>query len=275
MNKSARGILTKSPLVILMGHRNKSSYFFWVGSLFLLVIIEFLVRTKTLSPASYAAPTEIFLRAPKLFLEMNFLEDIGATLGRALVGLALGFPLGITTAVMFYSLEGVQKPGELLLDFIRSIPITTLIPLFIAIYGVGEKNKIVIGGFSAYLVTAITVWIGIKEKREQFETILYLYRPTRTNKILLIVLPHILPEIITALRLATSSALVLVIVAEMFIGTQHGIGKFINDMTYTDDRAAQYAAIVCVGVLGFTLNRFVEWLRYCTLRQLRLNNKAT
>ena len=35
-----------------------------------------------------------------------------------------------------------------------------------------------------------------------------------------------------------------VVVAEMFLGSQGGIGKVINDRTYGDDRAAQFAAVV-------------------------------
>lgn len=243
---------------------------FWLLVFLLLVVVEILVRTRTLSPASYAAPSEIARAVPSLFLEMGFLEDLLATIWRTLIALALGFPLGVLTALVIYSLGRAQSSGEMLLDFVRSIPITTLIPLFIAIYGVGEKNKVVIGTFSALLVTAVTVWVGIKEERNKFGVLLHLYRPSYPKKMFLIVLPYVLPTMIAALRLAASSTLVLVVVAEMFVGTRMGIGKVINDMTYGDNRAAQYAVIVCAGILGYALNHLLEWLRRRVVQKYHL-----
>ena len=230
----------------------------WLFVILFLVLVEILVRTRVLSPASYASPTEIVLALPRLFWEQGFLVDLSATIWRTLVGLAIGFPLGILIALGIYSLGKAQSSGEMLLDFVRSIPITTLIPLFIAIYGVGDKNKIVIGAFAAMLVTALTVWVGIKEERRKFEVLLYLYQPRYLKKIFLIILPCILPTLIAALKLAVSSTLVLVVVAEMFVGTRSGIGKVINDMTYSDNRAAQYAVIFCAGVLGYALNHMLD-----------------
>lgn len=81
----------------------------------------------------------------------------------------------------------------------------------------------------------------------------------------LVILPYITPTLIAALKLAASSALVLVVVAEMFIGTNMGVGKVINDMTYSDQRAAQYAAIVSTGALGYGFNVALERLRQYVL----------
>ncbi len=61
-------------------------------------------------------------------------------------------------------------------------------------------------------------------------------------------------QLSAALRLAVSTSLVLVVVAEMFVGTTEGLGKVINDKTYGDDRPGQFAAVVCAGGLGYLLN---------------------
>lgn len=239
---------------------------FWLLCLILLVL-EFLVRSRTVSPAIYAAPSEIVVSVPKLFLDKGFLIDLAATTGRTLAGLGIGFPLGVALALALYSFEATQATGELFLDFVRSIPLSTLIPLFLAIYGIGDGSKIAIAGFSALAVAAITVWVGIKEEQSKFWTLIKLYRPNRAKRVFLIILPYVLPSMVAALKLSASSALVLVIVSEMFIGTRYGIGKVINDMVYTDNRAYQYAAILCAGFLGFGLNKLIEWIRLAVLRK--------
>jgi ABC-type nitrate/sulfonate/bicarbonate transport system permease component len=215
---------------------------------------ELLVRARVVSPASFATPSEIAMAFPRLFGDRGFGNDMIQTSMRAVIGTLIGYPLGVLTALGMHRLGRSQSMAEYLLDLIRSIPITALIPIFIAIYGVGDENKIAVGAFSSLLVTAITVWIALKHGTEGKAVLLALYRPSYWKTIRFVLLPAILPSLIAAARLAVSSSLVLVIVAEMFIGTSTGIGKVINDMTYTDDRASQYAAVLSAGLLGFAFN---------------------
>ena len=60
---------------------------------------------------------------------------------------------------------------------------------------------------------------------------------------------------------AISLSLVLVVVTEMFIGTDAGLGKRIIDAQLVYQTADMYAAIIMTGILGFLLNKiamFVE-----------------
>lgn len=234
---------------------------FGAGLLLLITGWEVMVRLRWLSPASYAAPTEILIAAFQLVWKHGFVKDLTTTAARALGGTLFGFPLGVAIAIGIHSLGRAQTAAERTLDFVRSIPITALIPVFIAIYGVSEANKVAIGTFSALLATAVTVWIGLKHGNDRFKTLVHLYRPNYRKTLMLILLPSTLPSLVTGLRLAVSSSLVLVVVAEMFLGTRTGIGKVINDMTYTDDRAAQYAAVLFAGLLGYALNVACECLQ--------------
>jgi sulfonate transport system permease protein len=241
---------------------------FWLSVLVLTLVFEGAVRSRYLSPAAYAAPSEICVRLVTLFSRDAFAKDVYITAQRALLSVAVGFPLGVAVAVGLYSLGRARSSGEIGLDFIRSTPITALIPLLIALTGVGEMSKLAIGVLSATLVTAITVWVGIKHSLSKFGLLLHVYRPNYLKRIFLVILPSTLPTMLAALKLAVSSALVLVVVAEMFLGSKGGIGKVINDRTYGDDRAAQFAAIVAAGLLGYTLNAVLERLQRIVLHAL-------
>jgi NitT/TauT family transport system permease protein len=232
------------------------------------VVCEFLVKTRILSPVSFASPLEIIISVPELFFEMKFYNDIFATITRACLSLVIGFPFGILIAFTLNSIGDARRPGELLLDFIRSIPVTALIPVFISIFGIGDKSKIIIGGFSVSLITAITVWVGIKEQQVNIKTILNLYSPNGVKKFFYVTIPYALPSVVGALRLSVSSALVIIIVSEMFIGTNLGIGKVINDMSYTDNRGIQFAAIICAGIIGYLLNLVIERIKIIVINKL-------
>jgi NitT/TauT family transport system permease protein len=197
------------------------------------------------------------MRALSLLSTRSFLGHVASTLVRTIIAAGLGFPAGILVAVGILVLGPARRSGELVLDFLRSIPLTALVPFFIVAYGVGDSAKIAIGAVASGLTAAIAVWVGIRESRSRASLFLYLYRPS-IRGILLAILPGALPSVAGALRLAVSYALVLVIVAEMFIGSGSGLGRAIVDFSYTDDRPAQYAAIGVAGALGYVLNALAD-----------------
>ena len=63
-----------------------------------------------------------------------------------------------------------------------------------------------------------------------------------------------LPQTFIGLRSGISIALVIVIVAEMFIGTEQGLGKRIIDAQQVLNVQDMYASILITGLLGYALN---------------------
>jgi len=56
------------------------------------------------------------------------------------------------------------------------------------------------------------------------------------------------------LRSGISMALVIVVVAEMFIGSENGLGHRIIDAQQVLNVKSMYAAILAAGILGYVLN---------------------
>ncbi len=65
-----------------------------------------------------------------------------------------------------------------------------------------------------------------------------------------------LPQTFLGLRLGISYALVVVIVAEMFIGAANGMGRRIIDAQQIFDLRQMYASIIATGCLGYGVNAF-------------------
>lgn len=219
-----------------------------------MVLWEVSVRLHFISPAAFASPMEILARLPSLFSEDHLYVDIWITLRRSLSSASLGFLAGILFAVVLYLLGPARSSGEFVLDFLRSIPITSLLPIFITIVGVGESSKVAIGAAGAMLMSATTIWIGIRESLHCQRVLLHIYRPTLLKRIAFVLIPDNIATLLTAAKLSVSAGLVLVIVSEMFLGSRGGLGKVINDMSYGDDRAGQFATVFCAGIIGYGLN---------------------
>jgi NitT/TauT family transport system permease protein len=76
-----------------------------------------------------------------------------------------------------------------------------------------------------------------------------------------------LPQTFVGLRNGVSIALVIVVVAERFIGSQDGLGHAVFEAQQLFQMPEMYAAIFAAGALGYGLNlfflliekRFVHW----------------
>ena len=63
-----------------------------------------------------------------------------------------------------------------------------------------------------------------------------------------------LPQTFVGLRNGVSLALVIIVVAEMFIGSVDGLGQRVFEAQQLFDMPGMYAAIFAAGALGYTLN---------------------
>jgi NitT/TauT family transport system permease protein len=57
------------------------------------------------------------------------------------------------------------------------------------------------------------------------------------------------------MRIALSAALIVVIISEMFIGTQYGIGQRLFDAYSKNLVEEMYSMILIVGFLGYIINK--------------------
>jgi ABC-type nitrate/sulfonate/bicarbonate transport system permease component len=227
----------------------------------ILLLFELAVRYKLVSTFVFSAPSTIAKRFWIMSIDGSLWGNVITTLKLTLVSSFLGFVFGSFLALFMIKARKWQPFFEFLLDFFRSIPLTTLIPIFIVIYGIGNGPKIAIGTISALLTTALTVFLGLKELSANRSDYFNLYTPSWRSTVLDIFIKEGSVYFFTALRLSISISLVLVIVSEMFIGTESGLGKLIMDKSYTDDRGGQYAIIFLSGFAGWSLNKLVLTLQ--------------
>ena len=202
------------------------------SALFILVTIELLMWLAKPSPAAFALPSEILREIPKFFLPDDLGYDLLGTLRRTFIAFSLSLPIGIILGVVTIKSRWINRELYFFIDFIRSIPATALIPLFLVLFGTGDISKIAVGVLSGGLVVTVSVIVGYQSLSENRKII----------------------SIFIGARTAASLCLILVVVGEMFIGSVDGLGKIIMDRRYSDDVPTLYAAIVMTGLVGYTIN---------------------
>ena len=183
-------------------------------------------------------------------LMTDFLVTIWRTVQAFLIAAVVGVPLG----VLLGSAEKAYRSVEFLVDFFRSTPSSALIPLFMMIFGISDINKVAIAAFGALLIVVFNSAYGVINARKQRVMAARVMGASSWQIFKDVLIWESLQPTFVGLRSAVSMTLVIVIVAEMFIGSDSGLGHRIIDTQQVMNVRGMYAAILATGVLGYGLN---------------------
>ena len=182
------------------------------------------------------------------------LLDFGVTVLRTLEAFLIAAVVGMPLGVLLGSNEKAYRSVEFLIDFFRSTPSSALIPLFLLIFGVSDINKVAIAAFGALLIVVFNSAYGVINARKQRVMAAKVMGASRWQVFKDVLIWESLQPSFVGLRSAVSMALVIVIVAEMFIGSDTGLGHRIIDAQQVLNVKSMYAAILAAGALGYALN---------------------
>lgn len=224
------------------------------GPLLLFLLWQTAVSAKWLNPVLLPSPGETVGYLFSKLADGSMNQDIGATLYRTLMAFFVSAVIGVPLGVMLGSSERLYRSVEFLVDFFRSTPSSALIPLFMLIFGITDTNKIAIAAFAAVLVILFNSAYGVMNAKKTRIMAAQVMGVSRWHVFKDIMLMESLPQTFVGLRTGVSMALVIVIVAEMFIGSETGLGHRIIDAQQLFNIKDMYASILITGAFGYLLN---------------------
>jgi ABC-type nitrate/sulfonate/bicarbonate transport system permease component len=236
-----------------------------IGVAVMLALWYLAVRTRVIDPVLLPLPTDT-ARAAWKGLNGKLGSDFLITLERTALAIALAAAIGIPIGLILGASEKLYRSLEFVVDFFRSTPATAIFPLFLLLFGVDDKTKVYVATFAASLAIIFNVAYGVMNARKTRLLAAWLMG-ARRHQILLVILLESFPQTFIGLRTGVSLALIVVIVAEMFIGSKDGLGNSIFEAQQLFEMPAMYAAIFASGALGYGLNllfrliekRVVHW----------------
>jgi NitT/TauT family transport system permease protein len=238
-----------------------------VGPIVLFVAWDLVVRLHLVSAILLPLPGDTLVTLVTGLAGGSLLVDFGYSLLRTLEAFALAALFGVPLGVLLGSNERAYRSVEFLIEFFRSTPSSALIPLFLMIFGVSDINKVAIAAFAAILVIVFNSAYGVINARKQRVMAARVMGASRWQIFRDVLVWESLQPTFVGLRSAISMALVIVIVAEMFIGSENGLGHRIIDSQQVLNVRDMYASILAAGGLGYALNilflvlekRIVHW----------------
>ncbi|MCW5652952.1 ABC transporter permease [Hydrogenophaga sp.] len=226
----------------------------FVGPAVLFIIWDLAVRTGFIKAILLPPPLDALGALLGGLAGGPLLADFAVTVWRTVQAFLIAAIVGMPLGVLLGSNEKAYRSVEFLIDFFRSTPSSALIPLFLMIFGVSDINKVAIAAFGALLIVVFNSAYGVINARKQRVMAAKVMGATRWQVFKDVLVWESLQPSFVGLRSAVSMALVIVIVAEMFIGADSGLGNRIINSQQVMNVKDMYASILAAGALGYALN---------------------
>lgn len=218
-----------------------------------LLFWEIAPRIGLADPAFVPPFSKVMVSLWKMILSGEIFKHIFISLERAIIGFGLAAVISIPLGFLIGWFKKAERFLDPLLQTFRQTSALALLPVFILIFGIGEVSKIAIIFWGVQWPILINTISGvktvdpllIKSARSMGASPLTLFRK--------VVLPGAFPSIFTGIRLSATSAILILIAAEM-IGSNSGLGYLIYQSQVTFQVPSMYAAILTIALLGVLVN---------------------
>jgi len=179
------------------------------------------------------------------------------TIGRALLGFALGSLWGIALGTLIGLSRVFRYATSWVVEFLRAIPASAVLPLFILVLGGTDWMRIAFVAYTLSLYVLINTAGGVSSVDPTLIMMGRSFRLSTAAIVWRVVLPAAMPQIYAGLRIGTIGATIVAIVSEFFVAT-NGIGFQIRNTSGVFNYGGMWAWILLLSVFGLLLNLTVE-----------------
>jgi NitT/TauT family transport system permease protein len=210
----------------------------------------------------------IFLPTPGAVIEALFrlggdgtlVEHMTASIEVVLLGFVISSLIAMPLGLLMGTFQVVQSALEPLVNFIRYLPVTSFVPLFILWIGIGIEERVMViffGTFFQQLVMIADVSRGISKDLLNAS---YTLGASRRDAVMHVLAPASLPGILDTLRVTMGWAWTYLVVAEL-VAASSGLGYISMKAMRGFQVDVIFLAIAVIGVLGLCTDQAFRLLR--------------
>lgn len=237
---------------------NRHTILYIVIGIALLILWEY--------SAKQSNTVRLFISSPTLVLQ--YLNDNLSTLliatwttfYEAVAGLLIAILFSFFTMIVCFYYSKLMDYILPVMVISQVIPLITLAPLFIILFGTGATAKILMASLLCYFPIFVNFANGVKLINKNIHELFFVYNATTTQKIRHIYFPLALPSIMTGLKVAATLAVIGAIVAE-FAGAETGLGRNLFIAALRTEPDLMMSSLFLCSILGglmFTSIHIIE-----------------
>jgi len=223
----------------------------------LIGVWELLAALRIKPPILLPGPVDVGRAFQEMFSSPTIWTDLSVSGKELLYGYLLAAGAGITLGLLIGWYRRLGYMVEPLVNFMYAVPRVALTPLLIVWLGIGLTSKIALVFLVAVFPILITTSSGVRNLDWHLLRTARCFGASDLKIFRTVALPGSVPFILSGLRLGVGQALIGVFVAEM-VGSQHGIGQFMNVAGQQFQTAKVVAGLVIFAVTGVVLTAIVR-----------------
>jgi NitT/TauT family transport system permease protein len=209
---------------------------------------------------SFPTAIDAIRTIPSILGDKESLINILASLRRMAIGFSLAVALSIPLGLMMGRSRAVASFFNPLLMVIYPVPKAALMPIIMLWLGVGDIAKTLVIFLGVSLPVIYHSFEGAKAVEEKMLWSGAAMGLSAPQRLIRIVLPAALPEILTGCRTGLVLALITMITSEM-IARQSGAGNILFNALDMGQYDTVFAMIIIVGAMGIGLDALFERMR--------------
>jgi sulfonate transport system permease protein len=208
----------------------------------------------------FVPPEQVWTTAVALSQDGSLWRSLAASLQRFLAGFVIGSIAGLVAGAalgLSRLLESMVGPT---LHTFKQVSLLAWIPLISVWFGLGDAAKIAFLSLAAFFPVLLNTFEGIRGVPLALIEAARVFRFSRTQVLLRVVLPAALPSICTGIYLGLLYAWLATLGAEYLLSSGLGIGNLLTDGREHFWMDQVLLGVIIVGLVGFALNLLAAWI---------------
>ncbi|WP_182185940.1 ABC transporter permease [Pectinatus frisingensis] len=234
----------------------KSTYVVAVAAIAFAIILllwSAFTLTGAVDPFFLPPPTDVIKTAISLFTQGDFIKDIGITVFRVMAGFIIAAAVALPLGLMIGTYAPMSAFLEYVVSFVRYLPASAFIPLFILWIGIDEPEKIAVIILGSFPQLILMIATNVRNVPMSMIEVSYTLGTSKADVLWKVILPKALPDIMDTFRTVLGWAWTYVIVAEL-VGASSGIGFMIIQSQRMMNTANIFVGILSIGFIGMIID---------------------
>lgn len=209
---------------------------------------------RVISPTILPSPAEVVASFPLLWFARALTRNLAVSFTRVVEGFALGVAVSFPLGVLMGAFTKVKAAFTPLTVFGAYLPIPTLVPLTLSLFGTGELQKVMFLAlaFSIYLVPMFVAAVDAVD--DTYLKTAYTLGATKGQAVSRVLLPISWPDIWQAMRLGFGVGWSYILLAEM-VDVGRGLGGIIITSQRRGPREHIYLVLVAIVLVAFLTDK--------------------
>ncbi len=190
---------------------------------------------------------------------MEILPQLAISFVRIVLSMLLGTVLGVPLGLLLGRSEKVDAIFGPVLYVIYPIPKIVFLPVLFILFGLGGQAKVILIGIAVFFQIMVTMRDAAKNIPEGTLLSMRSLGASRGQLFIHVLVPATIPELFTALRITTGTAVAMLFIAEGMAGST-GLGYLIMHAWSLLEYEQMFAGIIAMAFMGVVIYEIFDLL---------------